>query len=206
MMQEFTQSVKNIMADTIRDVHTAVPGKIVTFDPEKSEATIQPTAKFRKPDGTLIDFPKIYEVPIFFPQSVSQNMTFAWHITPGDECLVFFMEQALDQWRTGAESSTELRFDLQNAVAITGLFAKPNPLVKRASENESIIIQRVNTYIELFGTTGQINVYATGDINLETGKNLNIKVAGDMTVDVSGNITTTAGGNIQETAPQIHHN
>ena len=198
MMQEVTQGMKNLMADTIRDVHTAVPGTIVSFDPDKVEATVQPTAKFRKPDGTQIDFPQIHEVPVFFPQAVGQKVTITWHVEPGDEVTIFFLEQALDQWRTGAEAKTELRFDLQNAFCMTGLAPKPNPLVRRAHDNESIIIQRDKSYVEIYGTTGQIDIYATGDINLETGKNLNIKVG--------GNITTTVGGDIRETAANIHHN
>lgn len=167
--QEFTQGMKNLMADTIRDVHTAVPGKIVTFDPDKVEATVQPTAKFRKPDGTQIDFPQIFEVPVFFPQAIKQKMTFTWHIEPGDEVTIFFLEQALDQWRTGAEAKTELRFDLQNAFCMTGLVPKPNKLVRRAADNESIIIQRgeggepEETFIELYDGKMEMQVQYSGN-------------------------------------------
>jgi hypothetical protein len=200
MMQEFTQGMKDLMADTIRDVHTAVPGKIVTFDPEKCEATILPTAKFRKPDGSMIDFPKIHEVPVFFPQAVAQDVTFCWHIEPDDEVIIFFTEQALDQWRTGAESNTELRFDLQNAFAMTGFFKDANPHVKRAAENKSIIIQRDESYMEFYGTTGQIDVYATGDINVETEQTLNVKAAVDINVEAGANIDVKAAANITITA------
>jgi hypothetical protein len=156
MMQELTQELKHLLLDTIRDVHTAVPGKILKFDPDTCEASVQPTAKFRKPDGSLLDFPQIHAVPVFFPQALGQKVTFTWRVEPGDEVIVFFLEQALDQWRTGAESATELKFDLQNAFAITGFFAKANPLVKRAHENESIILQRgyggdpEETFVELY--------------------------------------------------------
>ena len=159
MKQDFSQEVKNIVLDIIRDVHVAVPGKIVSFNPGAVDATVQPTAKFRKPDGDSVDFPQIHKVPVFFPQASAQNVTFAWHVEPGDEVLIVFLEQALDQWRTGAESAAELKFDLQNAVAFTGLFAEPNPHVQRASDNESIIIQRNDSFMEIFGTTGQIDVY-----------------------------------------------
>ena len=196
MMQELTQEIKNLMQDVIRDVHTAIPGRVVSFDPDKCEATIQPTAKFRKPDGAMIDFPKISEVPMYFPQSALQKVSFVYHIKPGDECLIIMLEQALDQWRTGAESATELRFDMQNAIAIPGLFAKPNPLVKRAHDNESIIIQRDDSFIELFGTTGQIDIFATDDINVETEKDLNVKAANDIIVEAAANIKITANANL----------
>ncbi|MDR1558712.1 MAG: hypothetical protein LBS84_03245 [Clostridiales bacterium] len=150
MMQEFTQEIKQLTLDMIRDVHVAVPAKIISFDPDKCEGSFQPTAKFRKPDGSQIDYPKIHSVPVYFPQSALQKVTFTYRIEPDDEFILLFLEQALDQWRTGAESKTELRFDLQNCVAIPGLFAKPNQLVKRADEHKSIIIQREDTFAELY--------------------------------------------------------
>jgi len=75
MKQELAQKLKNIIHDELRGVHTAVSGKVVDFDPEKVEATIQPTAKYRKPDGELIDFPKIYEVPMYFMQAANQKIS-----------------------------------------------------------------------------------------------------------------------------------
>ena len=171
MKQEFTQEMKNLILDIVRDVHTAVPGKIVTFDPDKCEATIQPTAKYRKPDGGLIDYPKIFEVPVYFPQSTAQKVSIVHHIKPGDECLILMLEQALDQWRTGAESATELHFDMQNAVAIPGLFARPNPLVRRAHDNESIIIQREGSFIEMFGS-GAMDIHAMGAMTITSATSI----------------------------------
>ena len=195
MKQEFAQEIKNVVNDIVRDVHTAVPCKIVSFDPDKCEASVQPTAKFRKPDGSTIDFPQVHEVPVYFPQSAMQGITFVYHIKPDDEGHLHIMEQALDQWRTGAETDTELKFDMQNAVFVPGLFAKYNPLVKRAHENESIIIQRDDSYVELYGTTGQIDIYATGDINAETEKNMNITVAQNLTAKIGQNADVTVGQN-----------
>jgi len=43
-----------------------------------------------------------------------------------------------------------LRFDISNAIALVGFFAKPNPLVRRACDNESIIVQREETFVEVF--------------------------------------------------------
>jgi hypothetical protein len=214
MVQEYTQAIKALIAENLRDAHTAVPGKILKFDPAKCEASIQPTAKFRKPDGETLDFPQIHEVPVYFPQSASQGVTFTYRIEPGDECLLIFLEQALDQWRTGAESDTELRFDLANCVAIPGLFAKVNPHVKRADENKSIIIRRDDSYVEIYGTTGQIDVYATGDINVESEKNINVTAAIDVNITANANMnikstgpmTITSGTSIEINAPRIDLN
>ena len=193
MKQAFTQEIKNVVQDIIRDIHVAVPGKIVSFDSEKCEATILPTAKFRKPSGESIDFPKIFEVPVWFPQAASQGVSFVWLVEPGDECIVIFLEQSLDQWRTGAETDTELKFDLQNAIAITGLFSTPNPHVSRACDNASIIIQREETFMELFDA--KIEVYTDGDIYEEADVNINIDAGVDINITAKANITITAKAN-----------
>jgi len=161
MRQEFTQEIKNVIKGYFQDIHTVMPGKVVSFDPDTCEATISPIAKYRKPDGSLIDFPEISEVPVFFMQSAAQVASIVYPIRPDDECLLFVSEQALDQWRTGAESMTDLRFDISNAIAVVGFFAHPNPLVKRSHDNESIIIQCGDTFIELCDGTIKLNTTNT---------------------------------------------
>jgi len=206
MRQEFTQEIKNAMDDYLRDIHTVIPAKIVTFDADKCEAQVQPTAKYWRPDGELIDFPEIFEVPVRFIQGIGQKATICHAVEPGDECLLHIAEQALDYWRTGAESPTDLRFDITNAVAVVGFFSEPNPLVKRACDNKSIIIQREETFIELFDK--KIEVYTDGDIyeeadltiNSEAGIDINIKAGADIAVEAGGDVSVTAGGNISVTA------
>ena len=169
MRQEFTQELKNIYHKNMMDVHTVVPGKILSFDPEKQEAKIRPTAKYRLPDDSLRDFPDINHVPVFFPQGIGQTATIVWRVQGGDECFLFFSEQALDYWRTGAESDTDLRFDLTNAFAFVGLHPRPNPLTKRAYDNESIIVQRgcgekpEQTFVEIYDGKMEMQVQYSGN-------------------------------------------
>ena len=92
------------------------------FDAAKGLASVQPKAKFKKPNGETLDFPVITGVPVVFPQSA--NVSIAWPIKPGDGCLIVFCESALDFWMYGKETDTALSFDLSNAIAITGLSPK----------------------------------------------------------------------------------
>ena len=228
MYQEFTQEMKNLMETFQQNIHTVLPGKIVKFDADKCEAQVTPTAKFWKPDATKIDYPDIFEVPVFFIQGIGQKVTITHVIKPDDECMLFFFEQALDQWRTKAESDTDLRFDISNAVAVVGFFAKPNPLVKRACDNESIIIQREETFVELFDK--KIEIYTDGDIcekadltidteagidiNVKAGVNIRMKAGAqvdieadeDVSVKAGGNMTLEAAGNMTLKATNIHLN
>ena len=220
MRQEFTQEMKNLMETYQQNIHTVLPGIIAAFDAERQEAQVKPTAKFWKPDATKIDYPDIFEVPVFFVQGIGQKAAITHAVKPGDECMIFFFEQALDQWRTKAETETDLRFDISNAAALVGFFAEPNPHVKRACENESIIIQRENTFIELFDkkieifTDGDIygeadlsiNFEAGIDIKVKAGANIEAEAGADIAVKAAGNMTLEAGGIMTLRAPRIDLN
>ena len=212
MKQEFTQEIKNYLKDYLQDVHTVLPGEIVSFDAGKCEATVKPIAKYWKPDKTKIDFPIRSEVPVFFPQGIAQGATIVYPVRPGDECLIFFAEQALDQWRTGAESETDLRFDITNAIALVGFFSAPNPHVARSDANESIIIQRANTFVELFDakieikTDGDIYVEAAKKIDVESGTDTIVRIKGNAIVNVTGRTEIGSIGPLSVTAPIVSIN
>jgi len=159
MKQEITQAIKDNLHNYFRDIHTILPGRIVAFYPDKCEATVSPTAKYFKPDGTQIDFPDVFHVPVFFSQGMGQTASIVYPVSPDDECLIFVSEQALDLWRTGAESPTDLRFDITNSIAMVGFFPSPNPLVQRAYDNQSILIQRDETFVELHDGKLEVSVH-----------------------------------------------
>ena len=188
MIQEFTQEMKNLIQDMIRDVHTMIPGKIVTFDPAVCEASVLPFGKFKKPDGGMIDYPQINRVPVYVMQSSGQTATMAFPIKPGDECIILFSEQALDTWRTKSESNTDLRFDLSNAMAIVGMFSRPNPLVAQACSTDAIIIERSGSRITL-QSGGKVDI--TGDTTIKGDTTIigDTAIKGSLTVD--GDINNT---------------
>ena len=82
MMQEFVDQINKSARSATEDIHTALPGEIKSYDPDKGVATVLPKAKFTKPDGSTMDFPEISGVPVMFPQS--KNVTIAWPIKKGD--------------------------------------------------------------------------------------------------------------------------
>ena len=212
MKQEFTQEVKNYLMDYMQDIHTVLPGEVVSFNAGKCEATVKLTAKYWKPDKTKIDFPSVFEVPVYFPQGIAQGATIVYPVRPGDECIIFVAEQALDQWRTGAECETDLRFDITNAIAVVGFFSTPNPHVTRSDSNESIIIQRAETFIELFDakieiyTDGDIFKEADLDINMEAGKDMNITVKANTTINTTGETNINSVGNTNIAGANINLN
>jgi hypothetical protein len=143
MLQEFTQEVKNTVSELTQGIHTAMPGKVVKYDPAKCEADIKPYGKFKKPNGEWLEYPQLNHVPVLFQQSCAQDFAIVYPVNPGDECLILVQEQTLDVWRgAGAASDNDLRFDLTNAVALVGLYSKPQPLAQEAQSGDKLIIQK----------------------------------------------------------------
>lgn len=220
IIAEFTQEVKNTITELLQGVHTAIPGKIVKYDPAKCEAEILPYGKFKKPNGEHLQFPQLNHIPILFPQSCGQVFTMVYPINPGDECLILVQEQTLDIWRgAGTESDNDLRFDLTNAVAIMGLFAKPQALAKEAQDDNKLIIQKDDHRIHI--NPDEILVKFSGANNIllnEAGITLTtpwLNIIADKITETSASsitqtagtdISQTAGASITQTAPVINSN
>lgn len=140
MLQEFVHQIKKTIDKAIREVHTAMPGEIVTFDAVTGLATVVPKMKFRKPDGKTIDYPQLSGVPVVFPQGWGGNATIAFPVKSGDSCLIIIAEQALDYWLYGQMTDTNLAFDLTNAICIPGLFNTGNPVMAEACQKNAVVV------------------------------------------------------------------
>lgn len=161
MMQEFVKSVKDTARKATNDMHTAIPAVITAFDAGTGLASVQPKAKFKKPNGETMDYPAVSGVPVVFPQS--KNVTIAFPIKEGDGCLLVFSETALDFWQYGKETSTELRFDLTNAIAIPSLSTAANAAMQEACDEDAAVIVSGSTKLKVKGD----GVYITGNLKVD---------------------------------------
>lgn len=177
MLQEFIEETKKTAQEEVNNIHTVVPGEIVSFDASKCLATVQPKMKFRQKNGETIDYPEIGEVPVVFLQTMKQEATIAMPIKAGDGCLIVFSEQSLDYWQHGQETDTDLKFDLTNAICIPGLFSKENSIIKEACDNNAIIVDVKGTRITV----------KKDNVEIES-KNVKIK---SEKVDIEGDISVT---------------
>ena len=140
MQNNISMEIENLVTDALQGVHTCIPGKIDSFDADKCLAVVTPTGQFKTPGDELMDYPQVNDVPVYVLQYAGQKCTIAFPIKEKDECLLFFSEQQLDRFRDGADAKCDLRFDLTNAIALVGLFAQANGVVKDACDDEAIII------------------------------------------------------------------
>ena len=172
MMQELVNQVKKTAKKATEEMHTAVPAIIKSYDPSTGLASVQPVAKFKKPNGETMDYPSISGVPVVFPQSA--NVTIAFPIKAGDGCLLVFGEKSLDYWLYGKETDTELSFDLSNAVAIPSLKNTGSPVMQKACSENAVVLQSGGTTLTV----------KSGEVVIDGNLTVNGKI--DATGDVTG--------------------
>lgn len=113
------------------EVHTALPGRVETYDAARQKASVKPLLKRSvvRSDGS--DFaetlPIIPDVPVVFPRGGGFFLSLP--MQPGDFVLLLFSESSIDTWQTGAGEETALlegldlrRHDLSDAVALAGWY------------------------------------------------------------------------------------
>ena len=172
MMQELVNQVKKTAKKATEEMHTAVPATIKSYDPSTGLASVQPVAKFKKPNGETMDYPSISGVPVVFPQS--ESVTIAFPIKAGDGCLLVFGEKSLDYWLYGKETDTELSFDLSNAVAIPNLKNTGNPAMQKACSENAVVLQSGSTTLTV----------KSGEVIIDGNLTVNGKI--DTTGDITG--------------------
>ena len=98
-------------------LHCALPGNIISFDPETQTASIQPAVKL----GSLL-YPVLTDVPVFMP--------IPFEINPGDACLVIFSDIDIDAWFETGEASvpnSPRSHSLSDGFAFVGFRIPGNP-------------------------------------------------------------------------------
>jgi phage baseplate assembly protein gpV len=184
------------------DVHTAIPGIIDSFDPEKQTAKVKPAIKqLYAPDNAD---PKWQEravcadVPVIFPGSGDYMLTFP--VKQGDECLLIFCERSIDKWYEdgGVQEQSDYRqHHAADAVALVGIRSQPEVFEDFDNDYPQLRNKDGDVFITLNGEDGIITLQA-GDDTVVTIDDDNTTVtvkAGDtqLTVDDNnGTITAKA--------------
>lgn len=166
MIQEFVQNVENVARNVMEEMHTALPGKFISYDPDTGMAEVKPYGMFRTPTGKNMEYPLLTEVPVILPQCSSIGVEIAFPICKDDDCLLIISEQELDAWLYNEESDAELRFDLTSAIAIPGLSRKKNSAIEEACKSGSLVLKCENNKISVSknGVAIQGNVTVNGNI------------------------------------------
>jgi len=122
-MNDLSRLLQEAFECSMSDVHTALPGVVVSYDAATRRADIQPSLKRKMPGGKFLEFPVVPDVPVIFPRT--KNCTIHFPLEKDDEVLLVVSERGTDIWKgkggKGIEESDPRRFDLQDCFAIPGL-------------------------------------------------------------------------------------
>lgn len=165
----------------LKELHTALPGIIVSFDPILQTATVQATVSRVLNTGKTITLPVCSDVPVFFPSGGNFVLTFP--VANGDECLLVFSERAIDGWfeSGGIEPPADYRLhDLSDGFAFVGFRSKPHKITSFLTDGVSLQSLDGATSITI-GTDGSV-VQAT------PGGSTTLTAAGKFIVDAPAGI------------------
>lgn len=132
------------------DINIAMPCKIVSYNPTKNLAVVQPAFKRKyKQETSANDIPPISNVPVIFPRMGDAQLTFP--VNPGDEGQLLFNQRSIDGWidKGGELDPVDSRkFALSDAVFIPGLHSQSKPLVRKGAPT-STELRYKDSYIEI---------------------------------------------------------
>lgn len=161
-MTTMTAAMRQAVLFQLYDVHTALPGTIISYDSTLQKATIHPSLKKSYLDGTTQEMPILNNVPVIFPRAGGASLTFP--VVQGDTCLLLFIERSIDLWKSvgGVVAPDDPRkFDLSDAVAIMGLM--PFSENSLSENNEDVLLTYKNSNIRI-KSSGEIQIETAGKI------------------------------------------
>lgn len=127
-----------------RDIHTAIPGRVESYDRAKQVADVVPVIRDARPDDDggieLFDPPVIPNVPVQMPRGGG----FALHLplVKGDHVILLFQESAIGHWRESgevAEPGDLTRLGFGYPIAIPGIAPNSGALSDPGSDGEAVL-------------------------------------------------------------------
>lgn len=189
----------------LKDLHTSLPGLIVSFDAVKQTAVVQLVTKRVFADGPQ-NLPLCNDVPVIFPRGGGLILTFP--IKKGDECLVWFTERDFDYWfkqGTIQLPSDYLMHDLSCGICMVGVSSQPNKIANLDTEQAQLRTADGSTSVSV-NPNGTItlkgNVVITGTLDTKGEATFEEAVAVEGALAAEAGITVTgsakgSGGNLE---------
>lgn len=125
---ELQETLERVKDKSVANARTALPGVILSFDPDTVTCSVALCSKSSKPvpyedisKTESMDFPLPVDLPVVFPRGGGCTLTFP--VKAGDECLVVFSDRCIDFWwqNGGVQELVDWRsHDLSDAFVIPG--------------------------------------------------------------------------------------
>lgn len=193
-----TLAILTAMEGHQKEVWTALPGIIESFDPVAMTCTVKPAILIPLKDPetagiTQVEIPVLLDVPVIYPSGGGFTLTFP--IVGGDECLVVFSSRCIDTWWQNGGYKNQLTLlrmnDLSDGFALVGPRSQVRTIPALNTANVQLRTDTGETYIEIT-PDHHINLAAPAGATITTTNALTIN-AGQVTVNAT---TTTINGNL----------
>lgn len=154
MSRQTTPTLTDLLSATIdgklSDLHTSLPGEIVSYDSAKNLAVVRPLLKRKYKNEELpVDLPTISNVPVCFPRMGTGHLRFP--IEPKMTGLIQFSERSIDKWLVAGGSvdpDDTRKHSLSDATFWPGLNPNNDP-IKSLAVNTSLELKLNGSYIEI---------------------------------------------------------
>ena len=183
-------------------VWTALPCIISSYNNVAITVECVPTVQgiVTAEDGTLslVNLPKLVDVPVCFPRGGPFTLTFP--IAAGDECLVIFSSRCIDGWwqAGGIAPPTDLRMhDLSDGFAIVGPFSQATKIANVSTSYCQLRNTDGKVFVDLNDTIKQVRLYTEGVQVVCDGKNNAITIVAPV-------VTIQASTALNITAPEVN--
>ena len=130
---ETTPSLEQVIVNAIdarlMDVHTSLPGEVLSYDATKQVCSVQPCLQRVYVTGKKVKIPVINNVPVVHPRSGGSIIHIP--IKPGDQVLLIFAERSIDIWKsTGGcpDPEDSRKHHYSDAIAIPGFYPLSAPI------------------------------------------------------------------------------
>jgi hypothetical protein len=137
--------ISEAIESRLLELHTAIPGKVVSYDASTQTAEVTPVVQRAEPreDGgnTLTPLPSIPNVPVQWPRGGGYALHFP--LKAGDHVLLVFSEAAIGHWRASGELAPPgdlRRHSLGYPVAIPGIAPESTPIDGASSSEARLIL------------------------------------------------------------------
>lgn len=122
--EDFVDTMDTWLQARLESVHTTLPGRIQSYNPDTRMAVVVPGIKLRSLHGDVIDYKPIAGVPVVWPGCKRFSLIPA-ALEAGDGVMLHFSEGSIGEWLAGSdihEPEDETRFSLHDCIAVPGLW------------------------------------------------------------------------------------
>lgn len=171
---ELQETLERVKDKSVANARTALPGVILSFDPDTVTCSVALCSKSSKPvpyedisKTESMDFPLLVDLPVVFPRGGGVTLTFP--LAEGDECLVVFSDRCIDFWwqSGGVQELVDWRsHDLSDAFVIPGPQSQAKKISGISTSAVELRSDDGSTKLSLNPASGAINGTAPGGFNL----------------------------------------